>query len=157
MKPLLPGHVLVSPHRVVQRLTDLTIDEVTDLFGTVQKVQNMLARTYFSSSESKLQGEPMDGSFNIAIQDGPDAGQSVPHVHCHIIPRPKGDATGDEVYDRMASDEGNVGGALWDRDHRPQGGGHFPKIEDAARKPRTPQDMAKEAQFFREQMDALGA
>jgi bis(5'-adenosyl)-triphosphatase len=98
----------------------------------------------------------MDGSFNIAIQDGPDAGQSVPHVHCHIIPRLKGDATGDEVYDRMASDEGNVGGALWDRDHRPQGGGHFPRIEDAARKPRTTKEMATEAQFFREQMDKLG-
>lgn len=98
----------------------------------------------------------MDGSFNIAIQDGPDAGQSVPHLHCHIIPRLKGDTTGDEVYDRMASDEGNVGGALWDRDHGPRGGGHFPKIEDAARKPRTAGEMAEEAQFFREQMDALG-
>jgi bis(5'-adenosyl)-triphosphatase len=116
----------------------------------------MLARTYFGNPASTLQGSSMDGSFNIAIQDGPDAGQSVPHVHCHIIPRLKGDATGDEVYDRMASDEGNVGGALWDRDHRPQGGGHFPRIEDAARKPRTTKEMATEAQFFREQMDKLG-
>ena len=140
----------------MQRLTDLTTDEVTDLFSTVQKVQKMLACTYFSNPESKHQGKPMDGSFNIAIQDGPDAGQSVPHLHCHIIPRVKGDATGDEVYDRMASDEGNVGGALWDRDHRPRGRGHFPKIEDAARKPRTAGAMAEEAQFFREQMDALG-
>lgn len=149
--------MLVSPHRVVQRLTDLTTDEVADLFGAVQKVQEMLARTYFSSSESKLQAEPVDGSFNIAIQDGPDAGQSVPHVHCHIIPRLKGDATGDKIYDRMASDEGNVGGALWDRDHRPRGGGHFPKIEDTSRKPRTAEEMAKEAQFFRGKMDELGA
>jgi bis(5'-adenosyl)-triphosphatase len=148
--------VLVSPYRVVQRFTDLTTDEVTDLFSTVQKVEKMLARAYFGSPQSKLPGEPIDGSFNIAIQDGPDAGQSVPHVHCHIIPRINGDATGDEVYDKMASDEGNVGGALWDRDHRPQGGGHFPKIEDAARKPRTAEEMAEEAQFFREQMDALG-
>lgn len=146
--------MLVSPYRVVQRLTDLTPDEVTDLFSTVQRVQKMLARTYFSSPESKLPGTPIDGSFNIAIQDGRDAGQSVPHIHCHIIPRLKGDTTGDDVYDKMASDEGNVGGALWDRDHRPQGGGHFPKIEDTARKPRTAGEMAKEAQFFREQMDA---
>jgi bis(5'-adenosyl)-triphosphatase len=144
--------VLVSPHRIVKRLTDLTTDEVTDLFSTVQRVQKMLARTYFSSSESEHIAQPADGSFNIAIQDGPDAGQSVPHVHCHIIPRLKGDTTGDEIYDRMASDEGNVGGALWDRDRRPHGGGHFPKIEDADRKPRSAEEMAKEAQFFREQM-----
>ncbi len=149
--------MLVSPYRVVQRLTDLSTDEVTDLFGTVQKVEKMLAHTYFSSPESKLPGGPTDGSFNIAVQDGPDAGQSVPHVHCHIIPRLKGDTTGNEVYDRMASDEGNIGGALWDRDHRPRGGGHFPKIEDAARESRTAEEMAREAQFFREQMDALGA
>lgn len=149
--------MLVSPHRVVNRLTDLTADEVTDLFSTVQRVQKMLARTYFSRSDSEHPGQLMDGSFNIAIQDGPDAGQSVPHVHCHIIPRLKGDAIGDEIYDRMASDEGNVGGALWDRDHRPQGGGHFPKIEDSDRKPRTAEEMAKEAQLFREQMNKLKA
>lgn len=138
----------------MKRLTDLTTEEVTDLFSTVQMVQKMLAHTYFSSSESGIV-EPTDGSFNIAIQDGPDAGQSVPHIHCHIIPRLRGDTTGDEIYDRMASDEGNVGGALWDRDHRPQGGGQFPKIEDADRKPRSAEDMAKEAQFFRVQMSTL--
>jgi bis(5'-adenosyl)-triphosphatase len=147
----------VSPHRVVPRLTDMTTDEVIDLFTTVQKVQKMLARTYFNDADSQTKGEPSDGSFNIAIQDGPDAGQSVPHVHCHIIPRLRGDTKGDEIYDRLASEEGNVGGALWDRDRRPKGGGQFPKIEDAARQPRTMEAMAKEAEFFRKKMSELDA
>jgi bis(5'-adenosyl)-triphosphatase len=140
----------VSPHRIVERLTDLTTDEITDLFTTVQKVQKMLARRFFGTLECEDVAEPTDGSFNIAIQDGPNAGQSVRHLHCHVIPRTRRDTGGDEIYERMASDEGNVGAGLWDRDHRPQGGGHFPKIEDADRKPRSAEDMAKEAQSFRE-------
>jgi bis(5'-adenosyl)-triphosphatase len=136
-------------------LTDLTTEEVTDLFNTVQKVQRMLARVYFVSGSDSQKAVPEDGSFNIAIQDGPDSGQSVPHVHCHVIPRLKGNGHGDDIYNRMASEEGNVGGALWDRDHRPKAGGQFPKIEDAAREPRSAEDMAKEAQFLRDQMKAL--
>jgi bis(5'-adenosyl)-triphosphatase len=136
-------------------LTDLTTEEVTDLFSTVQKVQRMLARIYFGSGSDSGIAAPEDGSFNIAIQDGPDSGQSVPHVHCHIIPRLRGDGRGDDIYDRMASEEGNVGGALWDRDHRPMVGGQFPKIEDAERAPRSAEDMAREAQYLREQMRAL--
>ena len=42
----------------------------------------MLGNVYF---EGRLE----NGSFNIAIQDGKEAGQTVPHVHCHIIPRVK--------------------------------------------------------------------
>jgi bis(5'-adenosyl)-triphosphatase len=154
LKPLLPGHVLVSPHRVVPRLTDMAPDEVKDLFTTVQRVQRMLARLYFKDAESGTKGEPDDGGFNIALQDGPDAGQSVPHVHCHIIPRLRGDFKGDisEIYDRLASEEGNVGGMLWDRDMRPKGGGKFPKIEDAARLPRSMEEMSKEAELFKKLM-----
>ncbi|KAL5348148.1 Dinucleoside triphosphate hydrolase [Pseudogymnoascus australis] len=74
IKPLLPGHVLVSPHRSVPRLTDLTPPEISDLFLTVQRVQRMIALTHFPAP-----GAPSAGGFNIAIQDGEEAGQSVPH------------------------------------------------------------------------------
>ncbi|KAJ6177833.1 Histidine triad (HIT) protein [Penicillium mononematosum] len=79
LKPILPGHVLVSPRRVVPRVTDLTPAETSDLFVTVRRVGRMLERIYGATS------------LNIAIQDGAHAGQSVPHVHAHIIPRKAAD------------------------------------------------------------------
>jgi bis(5'-adenosyl)-triphosphatase len=64
LKPLLPGHVLVCPQRVVPRLHDLRPEEVSDLFLTVQKLGAALEKIYAA-----------DG-LNIAIQDGRAAGQS---------------------------------------------------------------------------------
>lgn len=146
---------------MVPRFTDLDAKEVTDLFMTVQKVQRMLARVYFTDrdAEGKEVGKVEDGAFNIAMQDGRSAGQTVEHVHCHIIPRTKDSTGGDEIYDRMESEEGNVGGGLWDRS-RPVQMGKFPIIEDSSRKPRSDEEMNKEAAFFREQMaliDRIGA
>ncbi|KAG7134108.1 Ferrochelatase like protein [Verticillium longisporum] len=123
LKPLLPGHVLVCPLQPHKRLTDLTTPEVTDLFTTTQRVQKMLARYYFKSSSdgssSPSHAPPEAGSFNIALQDGAGAGQTVPHVHVHILPRIPGETSKDpgpkdEIYEQMTSEEGNVGGALWD-------------------------------------------
>jgi bis(5'-adenosyl)-triphosphatase len=113
----------------------------------------MLARVYFTDRKQEVDGlgKVEDGSFNIAMQDGKYAGQTVEHVHCHIIPRAKDSTGGNEIYDRMNSEEGNVGGGLWDRS-RPMQMGRFPKIEDASRKPRSDEEMNKEAAFFREQM-----
>ncbi|CRK23451.1 hypothetical protein BN1708_013687 [Verticillium longisporum] len=123
LKPLLPGHVLICPLQPHKRLTDLSTPEVTDLFTTTQRVQKMLARHYFKAS-SDVSSSPSDappeaGSFNIALQDGAGAGQTVPHVHVHILPRIPGETSKDpgpkdEIYEQMTSEEGNVGGALWD-------------------------------------------
>jgi len=45
----------------------------------------------------------------MAIQDGASAGQSVDHVHIHIIPRKKGDfARNDEIYERLDMDANRV-------------------------------------------------
>lgn len=174
LKPLLPGHVLVCPQRPHRRLTDLSAPELTDLFTAVQRVQRMLARHYFTtpttntttttnstaSSEVVIPaGAPEAGSFNLAVQDGTEAGQTVPHVHVHVIPRVRGatakegDGPGDEIYERMAAEAGNVGGALWDRwgerAARPAPGGAFARIEDAERRPRTMREMEDEAALFR--------
>lgn len=132
----------------------------------------MLARHYFTGSESSSQhgdtkagdenaspapGTPEAGSFNIAIQDGSEAGQTVPHLHVHVLPRIRGqtakpdDGPGDEIYEMIAAEEGNVGGGLWDRwtENRPTPGGGFPKIEDVDRKARTLGEMEDEAALFR--------
>ncbi|KAI0599974.1 HIT-like protein [Biscogniauxia sp. FL1348] len=178
LKPLLPGHVLVCPARPHRRLTDLSVAEITDLFVAVQRVQRMLARHYFSplplplpsspsspspssppSHQEETVATPEAGSFNLAVQDGAGAGQTVPHVHVHVIPRIRGatakgprEGPGDAIYERMAAEDGNVGGALWDRDRdrRPEPGGGFPRIEDQDRKPRSMAEMEAEAEVFRE-------
>ncbi|CAI4408365.1 CBM_collapsed_G0014730.mRNA.1.CDS.1 [Saccharomyces cerevisiae] len=46
-------------------------------------------------------------SINVAIQDGPEAGQSVPHLHTHIIPRYKINNVGDLIYDKLDHWDGN--------------------------------------------------
>ncbi|KAL9131538.1 MAG: hypothetical protein Q9217_000552 [Psora testacea] len=142
LKPLLPGHVLVSPRRVTPRLSDLSQAEITDLFMTVQKVGRMIERVYKASS------------LNIAIQDGADAGQSVPHVHTHIIPRKKADlddqGSSDAIYSMMEGEAGDIGKHLREKlDERPK----FPRIDHESRKPRSDADMAAEAQMLAEEMD----
>ncbi|KAI0514747.1 HIT domain-containing protein [Xylaria bambusicola] len=179
LKPLLPGHVLVCPRTLHKRLTDLSADELTDLFGAVQRVQRMLARYYFSQPQpqdpTQTDAEPEEisaqppaapeaGSFNIAIQDGAEAGQTVPHVHVHVIPRIRGSTAkethteGDAIYELMAAEAGNVGGALWDKviKSRPQPGGGFPRVEDPDRMARSMAEMEAEADAYRGVLASMG-
>ncbi|UPK97589.1 hypothetical protein LCI18_008524 [Fusarium solani-melongenae] len=152
LKPLIPGHVLVCPHSPHKRLTDLTPAETADLFTTVQLIQRLLARAYFPSPE------PEAGSFSVAVQDGADAGQTVPHVHVHVVPRTPGDmGAPDAVYVKMAGEEGNIGGALWDREmERPKPGGGLKRVDDEDRKPRTEEAMVEEAERYRAILKEMG-
>lgn len=153
LKPIVPGHILICPFKPHQRLTDLSAEETTDLFTTVQLAQRMLAKQYFKSADTA------DGSFTIAVQDGPEAGQTVTHVHVHVIPRSKGDVGDqpDEIYVKMAGEEGNVGGALWDVDNqRPKPGGGMPKVEDADRHARSAEDMQDEAKRYKTALNEMG-
>ena len=80
--PRSEGHTLVVPHRPVQRISDLSKDEITELFSGVQETQQKLGE-YFGTTD-----------FTVMVHDGPLAGQEIPHVHVHIIPRIKGDGGG---------------------------------------------------------------
>jgi bis(5'-adenosyl)-triphosphatase len=142
LKPLLPGHVLVSPLRVVPRLRDLSSTELADLFQTVQQVGVMIERVYKASA------------LNIAMQDGEAAGQSVKHIHTHIIPRSNGDLDdrggGDAIYDMLERHEGGLNKEMAEREEISQGS--FPKIDEAARKPRGQEEMKKEAEWLASEM-----
>jgi len=90
LRPIVPGHVLVIPKRIVPKLSQLTNEEYDDLWRSVRTVQNALEKCYSA------------GGFNVAVQDGKQAGQSVPHVHVHILPRQEGDfERNDDVYDKL--------------------------------------------------------
>jgi diadenosine tetraphosphate (Ap4A) HIT family hydrolase len=161
--------VLVCPLTPRLRLADLSPEETADLFTTVQRVQRMLARRYFeplASSSSAPAASPAarNGSFNVAIQDGPDAGQTVPHLHVHILPRPAGSTDGmtpgtqgNAVYEDMTLEDGNIGGALWDVEmgKRPAPGGAYAKVDDESRKPRTMKEMVLEAEEYKRLLDEI--
>ncbi|KAL5745597.1 hypothetical protein ACOSP7_026743 [Xanthoceras sorbifolium] len=90
LRPALPVHVLVNPRREVKRFVDLTAEEATDIWLTAHKVGRQLECYHKASSLT----------FN--IQDGPEAGQTVPHVHIHIIPRKACDfENNDEIYEAI--------------------------------------------------------
>ncbi|KAL6703875.1 Dinucleoside triphosphate hydrolase [Coniothyrium glycines] len=151
LKPLLPGHVLVSPRRIVPRFNDLSAAEVQDLFLTVQRVSRMVERVYSASS------------LNIAIQDGVDAGQSVPHVHAHIIPRSKDDlhhkGGTDAIYQMMESDDADLAKQLQAKE-RAAGAdlaaddtrARFPAVDNDSRKPRSDEEMQSEAEWLAREM-----
>ncbi|RAK99232.1 HIT family protein [Aspergillus ibericus CBS 121593] len=146
LKPILPGHVLISPRRVVPRVTDLTPTETSDLFLTVRRVARMIERVYGASS------------LNIAIQDGVDAGQSVPHVHAHVIPRRRGDldARGgvDAVYELLDGEEGDLRGGLGaGGDGNGGRGRRFPKVDDEGRVARGMEEMEGEAWMLAREME----
>ncbi|KAK6141800.1 hypothetical protein DH2020_024450 [Rehmannia glutinosa] len=76
--------------REVKRFVDLTADEIRDLWLSAQKIGCQL-ESYHKAS-----------SLTFTIQDGPQAGQTVPHVHIHILPRKSGDfESNDEIYDAI--------------------------------------------------------
>jgi len=77
--PLSPGHTLIVPKKHVASLFDLPAAEQQELWNAVARVRE------------KLQGEFQPDGFNIGLNDGPAAGQTIMHTHIHVVPRYKGD------------------------------------------------------------------
>ncbi len=77
--PISPGHTLVIPKRHIGSWFEITQAEQQALLVLLEKAKTAL------ETELKPDG------YNIGINDGPTAGQTVPHLHMHLIPRYKGD------------------------------------------------------------------
>lgn len=77
--PVTEGHALIVPHRHVSGWFDATHDERAELFGAIDAVRDAIRKRW-----------PVD-AFNIGIDVGAAAGQTVPHLHLHVIPRRNGD------------------------------------------------------------------
>lgn len=77
--PVSPGHTLIIPRRHVGSLFELDAQERDSLM-------DLLAR-----AREQLITEHAPDGFNIGINDGAAAGQTVAHLHIHLIPRYRGD------------------------------------------------------------------
>jgi len=77
--PVSPGHTLLIPKRHTGSFFDLSTQERDDLLALLDRAKHVL------DAELQPQG------YNIGINDGAAAGQTVPHLHVHLIPRFEGD------------------------------------------------------------------
>ena len=77
--PVSPGHTLIISSRHVSSFFDLSASERDHLLCLIDRAKSVLDEQY------------QPDAYNIGINDGVAAGQTVPHLHIHLIPRFKGD------------------------------------------------------------------
>ncbi|KAM0680809.1 hypothetical protein GINT2_001083 [Glugoides intestinalis] len=91
IRPFLPYHLLVSPITRKDRISKLNHEEYIDLVSLVRLVTTKL--------------DSLGESWSIVMQDGQEAGQTVKHVHFHLIPRKKGDLVrNNDIYEKLDVD-----------------------------------------------------
>ena len=78
--PLTKGHSLVIPKNHYEKMQEIPPEENAELFETVRRV---LSRV-----------DKLTNATLVALHNGKDSGQEVPHVHIHLIPRSKEDSAG---------------------------------------------------------------
>ncbi len=78
--PVTPGHTLIIPHRHVASYGDLYPFEIEQCHQLLNKIRKRL-----------IKADPSIKGFNIGANDGITAGQTILHVHMHLIPRREGD------------------------------------------------------------------
>lgn len=78
--PLTKGHTLVIPKTHHSKIQEMSSSDCSDLFETVRLVAEKV--------------DKITGATLIAIHNGKESGQEIPHVHVHLIPRSKSDSAG---------------------------------------------------------------
>jgi len=78
--PLTRGHTLVIPKHHYEKIQDMTDNDNIDLFDMLHKVISKV--------------DKITGSTLLAIHNGKESGQEIPHVHIHLIPRQLDDLAG---------------------------------------------------------------
>ena len=78
--PVTKGHTLVIPKTHYGKIQDMSQDDCVDLFRTVYEVVSKI--------------DKITGSTLLAIHNGKESGQEIPHVHVHLIPRQSNDLAG---------------------------------------------------------------
>ena len=78
--PVSRGHTLVIPKNHYEKVQDMREEDSVDLFNTVQNIITKI--------------DKITGSTLVAVHNGRDSGQEIPHVHVHLIPRELSDHAG---------------------------------------------------------------
>jgi histidine triad (HIT) family protein len=79
INPCADGHTLVIPKNHYETLEEIKVEELGPLFQAVQSAEKILKKALKFNAA------------NIGFNNGSEAGQEVPHLHIHIIPRRRGD------------------------------------------------------------------
>lgn len=145
IKPLAPGHVLVVPLRTsVLRFGDLTCEESMDYMKSLQIIQKFIIHNYKADA------------LNIAIQDGPESGQSIPHLHTHLVPRYKSDSLQPKFYENLESlDLEKSYNDFFERKKSIRSSSNFLKSfhDEDDRDARSSEEMIKEALTLKEKLN----
>ena len=74
VKPQSPVHLLIVPKKPIPRAAEATVEDLALLGHLILKAAEVAKR------------EGLNGSgYRLVINNGPDGGESVPHLHCHIL------------------------------------------------------------------------
>ena len=73
IKPEAPTHILVVPKKPIARIAEATSEDHKVLGHILLKAAEIAAK------------EGLPNGYRLVINNGPDAGESVPHLHCHIL------------------------------------------------------------------------
>lgn len=120
---VVPGHVLVASKSIKRLLCHLSSEESKDFFETITRVEQATCKIHSTTSST------------VNIQNGEFSGQTIEHVHCHLMPRRKGDFEhNDMIYIELAKHDN-------------------PELELSQRRPIS--DMATEAEVFRKTLNEL--
>jgi histidine triad (HIT) family protein len=74
INPQAPTHLLVVPRKPIARLAEASAED-----------QQLLGHLLLKAAEVAAAVGLKEGGYRLVINSGPDAGESVPHLHCHIL------------------------------------------------------------------------
>ena len=74
IRPQAPAHLLIVPKKPIPRIADAGLEDRQDLGHLLLKAAEVAEKAGLKKT-----------GYRLVINNGPDAGESVPHLHCHIL------------------------------------------------------------------------